>query len=204
MALGLAFAAHADVAVSSADNAVIVDFGTSAVWSGQAATRIGGPSASYDLIGFASFDLSAFTAAELNASTFDLDFSTVKLSTKTYPASQNAVIEYLGTYTDDNVRGDDAGSANLTAWMAASSQGSVTVDLGAAAGSYSDVGITLADDTFANDYAIFRFSIETQTAADEQTDFTGVTLNVIPEPATLGMVAVFGGGILFIRRRFMI
>jgi len=27
---------------------------------------------------------------------------------------------------------------------------------------------------------------------------------LIPEPATLGMVAVFGGGILFIRRRFMI
>ncbi|WP_372846721.1 PEP-CTERM sorting domain-containing protein [Pontiella sp.] len=27
---------------------------------------------------------------------------------------------------------------------------------------------------------------------------------VIPEPATLGLVAVFGGGVLFIRRRFMI
>ena len=27
---------------------------------------------------------------------------------------------------------------------------------------------------------------------------------VIPEPATLGMVAVFGAGILFVRRRFMI
>ena len=28
--------------------------------------------------------------------------------------------------------------------------------------------------------------------------------SVIPEPATLGMVALFGGGILFIRRKFMI
>lgn len=34
----------------------------------------------------------------------------------------------------------------------------------------------------------------------------GVTYatNVVPEPATLGMVAIFGGGIMFIRRRFMI
>ncbi|MDF7822787.1 PEP-CTERM sorting domain-containing protein [Pontiellaceae bacterium B12227] len=30
------------------------------------------------------------------------------------------------------------------------------------------------------------------------------TVTVIPEPATLGLVAAFGGGILFIRRRFMI
>jgi hypothetical protein len=29
-------------------------------------------------------------------------------------------------------------------------------------------------------------------------------LNVVPEPATLGLVAVMGGAILFIRRRFMI
>ncbi|VGO20837.1 hypothetical protein [Pontiella sulfatireligans] len=30
------------------------------------------------------------------------------------------------------------------------------------------------------------------------------TVAVIPEPASLGMVAVFGGGLLFVRRRFMI
>lgn len=34
--------------------------------------------------------------------------------------------------------------------------------------------------------------------------FDGVTLEAIPEPATLGMVALFGGGILIIRRKFMI
>lgn len=32
----------------------------------------------------------------------------------------------------------------------------------------------------------------------------GVTFDVIPEPATLGLVAMFGGGIVFIRRRFML
>lgn len=37
------------------------------------------------------------------------------------------------------------------------------------------------------------------------TIFNGTgSIEVIPEPATLGMVAAFGGGILFIRRRFMI
>ncbi|MDF7823876.1 PEP-CTERM sorting domain-containing protein [Pontiellaceae bacterium B12227] len=35
-------------------------------------------------------------------------------------------------------------------------------------------------------------------------EVTGSTLSVIPEPATLGLVAAFGAGILFIRRRFMI
>ena len=34
--------------------------------------------------------------------------------------------------------------------------------------------------------------------------FNGLQLVAIPEPATLGLVAVFGGGVLFIRRRFMI
>jgi hypothetical protein len=46
---------------------------------------------------------------------------------------------------------------------------------------------------------------------DEGTDWSltqgtngDVVLNVIPEPATLGLIASFGGGILFIRRRFQI
>ena len=34
--------------------------------------------------------------------------------------------------------------------------------------------------------------------------YDGITLEAIPEPATLGMVALFGGGILIIRRKFMI
>ncbi len=34
--------------------------------------------------------------------------------------------------------------------------------------------------------------------------FGGMTFDTIPEPATLGLVAVFGGAVLFIRRRFML
>ena len=33
---------------------------------------------------------------------------------------------------------------------------------------------------------------------------TGIIIEQIPEPATLGMLAVFGGGILFIRRKLMV
>ncbi|WP_372795816.1 PEP-CTERM sorting domain-containing protein [Pontiella sp.] len=33
--------------------------------------------------------------------------------------------------------------------------------------------------------------------------FDNLTIEAIPEPATLGMVAVFGGAVLFVRRRFM-
>jgi hypothetical protein len=43
--------------------------------------------------------------------------------------------------------------------------------------------------------------------ADERSDnpiLNGITIDVIPEPATLGLISAFGGGILFIRRRLMI
>lgn len=40
--------------------------------------------------------------------------------------------------------------------------------------------------------------------AGGRASFTGVIIEQIPEPATLGMVAVFGGGILFIRRKLML
>lgn len=38
----------------------------------------------------------------------------------------------------------------------------------------------------------------------ERGSLAGVVIEQIPEPATLGMVALFGGGILFIRRKFTI
>ncbi len=42
------------------------------------------------------------------------------------------------------------------------------------------------------------------TTAASSLDIDAVSLSVIPEPATLGMVAAMGGAILFVRRRFMI
>ncbi len=59
-----------------------------------------------------------------------------------------------------------------------------------AAGSISDIGVLAIDGAAGNDRMRFR-------------DFT-ISGTVVPEPATIGLVAAFGGGILFIRRRFMI
>ena len=60
---------------------------------------------------------------------------------------------------------------------------------------------TLADITFTTggigDIAGFRIS-------SANTDIQDVGIAAIPEPATLGIMAVFGGAVLFIRRRFMI
>ena len=42
------------------------------------------------------------------------------------------------------------------------------------------------------------------TGNDDRSWYDGVGYEAIPEPATLGMVALFGGGLLVIRRRLMI
>jgi hypothetical protein len=64
-------------------------------------------------------------------------------------------------------------------------------------GTYNLTDVTVAE----GDTISFVVGWNGNNARDE-TALNG-TINVIPEPATLGMVAVFGGGILFVRRRFM-
>ncbi len=61
--------------------------------------------------------------------------------------------------------------------------------------------------TLSSDISVTGFGIEgvDWVLTQDQTDGKDwVQLTVIPEPATLGLVAAFGGGILFIRRRFLI
>lgn len=78
-----------------------------------------------------------------------------------------------------------------------------------AAGSHSFIidlteGSTTA---YAGDWKYFRWNFF-NTAANAGKTFTidkiTYATDVIPEPATLGLLGAFGGGILFIRRRFMI
>ena len=57
------------------------------------------------------------------------------------------------------------------------------------AGNISDFGVLAIDHETRDRFRIDDFSING---------------TVVPEPATLGMVAALGGGMLFIRRRFMI
>ncbi len=62
----------------------------------------------------------------------------------------------------------------------------------------------------ASSVRYIRFEIDTNqaesTASNTLTGLSEVRFEgtVIPEPATLGLIGVFGGGMLFIRRRFMI
>lgn len=72
------------------------------------------------------------------------------------------------------------------------------------------------DDQDASNY-MAKFTFNTGSTVSETLDFTwardgdnlyagfnGFAIVAVPEPATLGMVAAFGGAVLFIRRRFMI
>ena len=75
-------------------------------------------------------------------------------------------------------------------------------------------------DDGANNIASFRFQVDNDTttftqgtaevfrvngsASTDPLKASVLILETIPEPATLGLIAVFGGGIIFIRRRLMI
>jgi hypothetical protein len=66
-----------------------------------------------------------------------------------------------------------------------------------------DSGLANLSDTTVD--FVWTFSGQRGHNLDTQSNWIDdVSLTVIPEPATLGMVAVFGGGILFIRRRLML
>ena len=63
-------------------------------------------------------------------------------------------------------------------------------------------GTFTADATQAQDFTVETFTDDTY-ATSVGSQINAITLHAIPEPATLGMVALFGGGILFIRRKLM-
>jgi hypothetical protein len=50
---------------------------------------------------------------------------------------------------------------------------------------------------------VFALDNDTTATTYEAATLDNLTVNTIPEPAALGLIAVFGGGLLFIRRRFM-
>ena len=72
-----------------------------------------------------------------------------------------------------------------------------------------DLTLNLAEDVSNYDYIGIKFSINGAADASLETlsahgsIIDNVSLTVIPEPATLGLIASFGAGVLFIRRRFM-
>lgn len=103
---------------------------------------------------------------------------------------------YFYTMTADLWDGSDVG----TRLQAATSvqEGST-----ATAGALSQLTytVTAADIAAGRDHVIFQYSHSTNWGETQDVSF-GVT--AIPEPATLGLVAVCGGCILFIRRKLLI
>ncbi|VGO14177.1 hypothetical protein PDESU_02736 [Pontiella desulfatans] len=67
-----------------------------------------------------------------------------------------------------------------------------------------DVDITSIVNTAIANGGGIRIALVDNTFRNTVTFFNDSGIQAIPEPATLGLIAAFGGGILFIRRRFMI
>ena len=83
--------------------------------------------------------------------------------------------------------------------------------MGVAATSGSNAILTQTTDTGAGNpganYAVFSGltgTSQTFTIANASDGMGFAGVQVIPEPATIGLVGVFGAGVLFIRRRFLI
>ena len=74
-----------------------------------------------------------------------------------------------------------------------------TVNISTAGGDYTTLASVVAD--FGS---VFKSSALGDANLQAVENSGVITVSVIPEPATLGLVAAFGGGILFMRRRFMI
>jgi len=158
-------------------------------------------------VGIASYDLSGITITDdfrlglkssdnkyqwigLRHNTNTVDTVTVRSVSPTAESSDLALSSsspvYFRTVADLDTRtGSAYYSTNGSSWIA-------MVENAALALSNDVFQIQMlydADDLAASDYI--------------DVDYMTVT-HVIPEPATLGMVAAMGAGILFIRRRFMI
>ena len=65
-------------------------------------------------------------------------------------------------------------------------------------------GQSIITATWTADSATEQLTWTGSTDANAESSLNGFTFAQIPEPATIGVVAVFGGGLLFVRRKFMI
>jgi len=66
----------------------------------------------------------------------------------------------------------------------------------------SETGVVDNESLYSGGYA--GLALYSQHATNEYGRYDNFSLETIPEPATLGMVAMLGGAIFFIRKRFMI
>lgn len=74
--------------------------------------------------------------------------------------------------------------------------------------SYKTISLSQANGAILEDYNYLAVVLTAEVAVKNDdahaVAWDNVSLTVIPEPATIGLVALFGGSVLFIRRRFTI
>lgn len=124
-------------------------------------------------------------------------------------AADNDVSGYTGIISVNNTSGNLDKQARLT--IEAATTGSFGVNIGA--GSQLDIRDANATYTFSSlvlggeTIAAGTYSYSDFSTSQKGYLLQGATpgqIQVIPEPATLGLITAFGGAMLFIRRRFMI
>ena len=121
-------------------------------------------------------------------------------------AADNNVSGYTGIISVNNT---GTGTARLT--IEAATTGSFGVNVGTnsvldirdGSATYTFSSLVLGGETIANGTYNYSEFTATQKTYLQQGPTPGQIV-VIPEPATLGLIATFGGAVLFIRRRFMI
>ena len=98
----------------------------------------------------------------------------------------------------------DSGAAGLFWDTAAQAGGATWIAFGINDGAYHTYLVDLTDEAgWTGSASFLRLDPTNQAGVDFEVDYVRF-METIPEPATLGMVAFVGAGILFVRRRFMI
>lgn len=165
---------------------------------------------------FLKFDTSGLTTADVNDAGFSATFS---IDYCGHLNDQNVGMDLgLGRVDDDGVNGDswdDDGSNNPDfAWgLSSADQSILLVDVDQYEVATTDDIFTLTVDvtSIVQDWVLGNeanngltlFGVDNGANGSNAAYLDNASLTVIPEPATIGLFAAFGGGVLFIRRRFM-
>ncbi|MDZ8117792.1 PEP-CTERM sorting domain-containing protein [Pontiella agarivorans] len=146
----------------------------------------------------------------------DLNGQGMRASGGAWQVGDTLTLEYVSS----SVTADTAGlSANFTGFTSAglgTSGNASTANGDSVAALINGIGVTnVMDGTGAYQYKNKNVdfaatdSVVWELTQRDNTTVNGWTRNmsygfeIVPEPGTLGLIAVFGGGVLFIRRRFM-
>lgn len=157
----------------------------------------GGGGIGYSLVNDGTYEAAQSTMTVTGA---DFLFSTVNLGdTGQFIADAVTGLDADTDYVLEVYLSDEHSSRKSDLYYSIGTEsGSIAYTQGSGPATKLQVAFNTEDDT------TFNWSIMNDETGGYHTKISGYALYAVPEPATLGMLAAFGGGILFIRRRFMI